>query len=57
VRDGFRGEYDAAVVISNDSDLTEPIHLGKLVPITPPATRISSQAASSIRFLLVSGQK
>ncbi len=29
VRDGFRGEYDTAVVISNDSDLTEPIRLVK----------------------------
>ncbi|MGH8934302.1 MAG: NYN domain-containing protein [Egibacteraceae bacterium] len=29
LRDGFKGEYDVAVVVSNDSDLTEPIRVVK----------------------------
>ena len=28
--DGFRNDYDIAVVISNDSDLLEPIKIGEL---------------------------
>lgn len=40
--DGFRDEYEAAVVISNDSDLLEPIRiakeeLGKIVGVLHPA--------------------
>ncbi len=29
LRDGFKGEYDVAVIISNDSDLAEPIRVVK----------------------------
>ncbi|MFG0241828.1 MAG: NYN domain-containing protein [Phycisphaerales bacterium JB041] len=44
LRDGFRDEYDCAVVISSDSDLVEPIRvttteLGKLVGVVSPRPR------------------
>ena len=29
LRDGFLGEYEAAVVISDDSDLVEPTQIGR----------------------------
>lgn len=44
--DGFHGKYDTAVVISNDSDLAEPIRmvrseLGRRVGIYSPRARLS----------------
>jgi len=46
LRDGFRGEYDTAAVISNDSDLAEPIRmvqseLGLQVGILSPRKQLS----------------
>jgi len=44
VRDAFREEYDAAIIVSNDSDLAEPIRLvkqelGKHITIVTPYRR------------------
>jgi uncharacterized LabA/DUF88 family protein len=56
--DGFTNQYDVAVVVSNDSDLAEPIRyvrdeLGFTVVILNPDEKITSkkltQVASSIR--------
>ena len=46
LRDGFRGAYEAAVLVTNDSDLIEPIRivreeLGLLVGILNPQKRAS----------------
>lgn len=59
LRDGFRGEYEAAVIISNDSDLVEPIRiirneLGLEVGVLNPHKNISwalKQAATFYREL------
>jgi uncharacterized LabA/DUF88 family protein len=45
--DGFRGDYDIAAVVSNDSDLCEPIRfvrqdLGKQVWMLSPGPKASS---------------
>lgn len=52
LRDGFLGEYDEAVVISNDSDLTEPIKvvvndLKKPVTVVNPFPK--SKMSSNLR--------
>ena len=54
--DGFRDEYDLAVVVSNDSDLIEPIRfarrdLGKQVGILAPHNRPSRVLRSEADFL------
>lgn len=54
--DGFRGDYDAAVVISNDSDLLEPIRfvisdLGRPVGILNPHKHPSKDLMQYATFL------
>jgi uncharacterized LabA/DUF88 family protein len=54
--DGFRGNYDVAVVISNDSDLLEPIKfvindLGKPVGILNPQKYASRDLAQHVTFM------
>lgn len=54
--DGFRGNYDVAVVISNDSDLLEPIKfvikdLGKPVGILNPQKYASKDLAQHATFI------
>lgn len=57
LRDGFRGEYDAAVLITNDSDLVEPVRivqheLGLIVGILNPhlkASRVLAKHASFVK--------
>ena len=57
LRDGFRGEYDAAVLITNDSDLVEPVRivrheLGRVVGILnphPEASRVLARQASFVK--------
>lgn len=59
VRDGFTNQYDVAVVVSNDTDLVEPIRMvvqeiGKPVGLVCPARRPAeplAHAASFCRFL------
>ncbi|HVC62374.1 MAG TPA: NYN domain-containing protein [Acetobacteraceae bacterium] len=60
--DAFQGNYDVAAVISNDSDLVEPIRIatqilhkpvGLLSPVTNPNPELS-RAASFIRRISVS---
>jgi uncharacterized LabA/DUF88 family protein len=57
VRDGFRGDFDAAVVISNDSDLYEPIRivtqeLAKPVGLLiPEGTNVSAKLRPVASFL------
>ena len=53
--DGFRGEYEAAVVLSNDSDLTLPIkvvtrELGLSVGLLNPHARFSVQLSQVATF-------
>ncbi|MDZ4257655.1 MAG: NYN domain-containing protein [Gemmatimonadales bacterium] len=59
LRDAFRDEYDVAVVLSNDTDLVEPIRMvrhetgkpvGIMTPVNRPA-RSLTQVASFCRFL------
>lgn len=52
VADGFRGEYERAVVITNDSDLVEPIRLvradlGLEVVVLAPTDRFSTALSSA----------
>ncbi|MCB0186179.1 MAG: NYN domain-containing protein [Caldilineaceae bacterium] len=54
--DGFRNAYDAAVVVSNDSDLLPPIkfakeELGKLVGILNPQKHPSVVLAATVHFV------
>ncbi|QYJ15191.1 6-hydroxy-3-succinoylpyridine 3-monooxygenase HspA [Rubrobacter xylanophilus DSM 9941] len=54
--DGFRGDYEVAVVVSNDSDLLEPIRivrreLGLTVGILNPQKRPSRVLAQEADFL------
>ena len=56
VSDGFRNAYDAAVVVSNDSDLLTPIkfvkeELGKLVGILNPQKHPSVVLAATAHFV------
>ena len=53
--DGFRGNYDVAVVITNDSDLLEPIkivgnNLGKEVGILNPHKHPSLSLRANVKF-------
>jgi hypothetical protein len=53
--DGFKGEYDVAVVVSNDSDLAEPIRLvraelGLVVGVLNPRRRIAQDLQRVARF-------
>lgn len=54
--DGFRNDYEAAVIISNDSDLLEPIRLtrhelGKVVGILNPQARPSRALLPHVTFM------
>lgn len=54
--DGFRGDYEVAVVVSNDSDLLEPMRvvkreLGLTVGILNPQKRPSRVLAQEVDFL------
>lgn len=56
VSDGFRNAYDAAVIVSNDSDLLPPIkfvkeELGKLVGILNPQKHPSVVLAATAHFV------
>ncbi len=56
ISDGFRNAYDAAVVVSNDSDLLPPIkfvkdELGKLVGILNPQKHPSVVLAATAHFV------
>lgn len=59
VRDGFKDEYDVGVVVSNDTDLVEPIRIvtkeiGKPVGLICPAERPArslARVATFCRFL------
>jgi len=56
VSDGFRNVYDAAVIVSNDSDLLPPIKfvkedLGKLVGILNPQKHPSVVLAATAHFV------
>lgn len=56
LHDGFRGDYEVAVVVSNDSDLLEPIkvvrrELGLTVGILNPQKRPSRVLAREADFL------
>jgi len=56
ISDGFRDAYDAAVVVSNDSDLLPPIkfvkeELGKLVGILNPQKHPSVVLAATAHFV------
>lgn len=56
VSDGFRNIYDAAVIVSNDSDLLPPIkfvkeELGKLVGILNPQKHPSVVLAATAHFV------
>ncbi len=56
LRDGFRGEYEAAVLITNDSDLLEPVRivrheLGLVVGILNPHERASRVLARHASFI------
>ena len=56
VSDGFRHAYDAAVIVSNDSDLLPPIkfvkeELGKLVGILNPQKHPSVVLAANAHFV------
>ena len=56
VSDGFRNAYDAAVVVSNDSDLLTPIkfvkeELGKLVGVLNPQKHPSVVLAATAHFV------
>lgn len=56
VSDGFRNAYDAAVVVSNDSDLLPPIkfvkeELGKWVGVLNPQKHPSIVLANTVHFV------
>ena len=56
ISDGFRNVYDAAVIVSNDSDLLPPIkfvkeELGKLVGILNPQKHPSVVLAATAHFV------
>lgn len=56
IRDGFQDRYDVAAVISNDSDLIEPIRivtkeLGKPVGLLSPVNKPNPQLVASASFL------
>lgn len=56
ISDGFRNAYDAAVIVSNDSDLLPPIkfvkeELGKLVGILNPQKHPSVVLAATAHFV------
>ncbi|CAN5752185.1 hypothetical protein BH24ACT4_BH24ACT4_14410 [soil metagenome] len=58
--DAFRGRYDAAVVVSNDSDLVEPVRmvvheLGLPVAILNPSGSTHDQLKGTTRLSLTSG--
>jgi hypothetical protein len=59
IRDAFQGEFDVAAVLSNDTDLVEPIRIvteelrlpvGLLCPVAKPADGLAS-VASFIRHI------
>ena len=59
IRDAFQGNYDVAAVLSNDTDLIEPIRIvtqelglpvGLLCPVPVPATGLA-QVASFVRHI------
>ena len=55
VRDAFRGEFDTAVLVTNDSDLLEPVkivrhELGHVVGILNPHKRASRVLAKEASF-------
>lgn len=57
VRDGFQGRYEAAVVISSDSDLAEPIRivreeLGKVIGVIRPTRKPSGSLAAAATFCI-----
>ncbi len=54
--DGFRGNYDVAVVLSNDSDLVEPIRivtqeLGKPVGLLSPVGNPNPHLRNAATFI------
>ncbi|GAB4208424.1 MAG: hypothetical protein OHK0022_37940 [Roseiflexaceae bacterium] len=54
--DGFRGEYQAAVLVTNDSDLVEPIRvvrhqLNLVVGVLNPQSRPSFEIARQVHFM------
>jgi uncharacterized LabA/DUF88 family protein len=56
LRDGFRGNYDVAVLVTNDSDLLEPIRivreeLGLVVGILNPHKRASNVLRRQASFM------
>jgi hypothetical protein len=56
LRDGFKNEYEAAVLITNDSDLLEPVRivrqeLGFVVGILNPHERASRVLAREASFV------
>ena len=59
VRDAFKGEFDLAAVLTNDTDLLEPIRIVRnelklpvtlLTPVAKPATSLA-QVASEVRHI------
>jgi hypothetical protein len=61
IRDAFQGNYDVAAVLSNDTDLVEPIRIvtqelglpvGLLCPVPAPAAGLA-QVASFVRHIRV----
>ena len=59
VRDGLQGKYDAAAVLSNDTDLAEPLRIvtqelglpaGLIAPVGKPAASLKA-AASFVRHI------
>lgn len=55
VRDAFRGEFEVAVIVSNDSDLLAPIRIvhreiGKIVGILNPQKRASRELGKEAAF-------
>ncbi len=56
LHDAYKNEYDCAVLISNDSDLTEPLRivnkeLGKVVGILNPQKKQSMELAQYAHFI------
>jgi hypothetical protein len=59
LRDGFRGQYEAAVLVTNDSDLAEPVRivtreLKRVLGILNPhrrASRVLAREASFVRSI------
>jgi len=56
LRDGFKDEYDVAIVISNDSDLTAPIRIlrqefGKDVGVCSPYSKASFELKNEANFV------